>query len=212
MSSSNYRDGALIALLGLVLSACSDGGSNGPSDQILTSLAVSPSTATIFNTAPGNTVLLAITAKDQNGATMPGLGTPSFESSNPAVATVSAHGTVIAVAAGSTQITATLQAGGHEATGTMSVTVQIPPTLADVGATGPPQLAYSPSIVHLSAGGQVSWTFGAIHHTVTFVSPGSPANIPELVNAGASRTFPAAGTFNYVCDFHGWMTGTVYVH
>ena len=212
MSSSSYRDGALMAILCLVLSGCGDSGSNGPSEQVLTSVAVSPSTATIFNTAPGNTVLLAITARDQNGATIAGLGTPSFESSNLAVATVSAGGTVTAVAAGSAQITATLEAGGHQATGSMAVTVEHPPALAMVGVTSPPQMNYSPSIVHVAAGGQVSWTFGAIHHTVTFTSPGSPADVPELVNAGASRTFPTAGTFNYVCDFHAAMTGTVYVH
>jgi plastocyanin len=212
MSASSYRDGALIAILSVVLSSCGDSASNGPSDQVLTSVAVSPSTATIFNTAPGNTVLLTGTALDQNGATIAGLGTPSFESSNLAVAIVSASGMVTAVAAGSAQITATFEAGGHEATGTMSVTVQNPPAVALVGVTSPPQMNYSPSIVHLSTGGQVSWTFGAIHHTVTFTSPGSPADIPELVNAGASRTFPTAGTFNYVCDFHAAMTGTVYVH
>ena len=139
-------------------------------------------------------------------------GAPTFESSNTGVATVSAVGTITAVAAGTAQITATVQAGSATKTGTMSVTVQVPPALASVGSTGIPQAAYVPATVHLSSGGQVTWTFGAVEHSITFVSIGSPTSIPSLVNGSDSRTFPASGTFNYICDFHPSMSGTVLVH
>lgn len=200
---------AIVALL-ISCGGSDGGGGNEPLDPVLTTLEVSPTSAAIYNTAPGNTVALTATGKDQTGATM--AGTPTFASSNTGVATVSPSGTVTAVAAGTAQITASLQIGNVTKATPVTVTVEVPPAVQNVSSTGIPQARYVPAAVHLSAGGEVIWTFGPVQHSVTFVSIGSPTDIPQLVNGSDSRTFPNAGTFNYVCDFHPTMSGTVYVH
>jgi hypothetical protein len=204
---------ALTAIVALLIACGGDGGSgNEPPDPVLTTLEITPSSAAIYYTAPGNTVNLLVVAKDQNGVTMTGLGSPTFASGTTGIATVSATGTVTAIAAGTTQITVSLHHGSVTLSAPVSVTVQVPPLVASVGSSGIPQPSFVPAQVHLSTGGDVTWSLGGPEHSVTFVSIGSPASIPSLINASASRNFPSAGTFNYVCDFHPTMSGTVYVH
>ena len=189
------------------------GGGNGlepgPDDPVLTTLEVTPGTATLFTVAPGNTTTLAVVAKDQDGQTMAGTGPASFSSDNTAIATVSSAGTVTAVAAGTATITASLTAGGVTETGTTTVTTRVAPATAAVTA---PELAFQPVTVDVQAGGVVSWTFPSIQHDVTFTSGGAPANIPALQGGSASRTFPTNGTFGYRCSIHPPMTGAVHVH
>lgn len=199
----------LVAGLAVVLAACGSGGDGpaAPPEDVLATVEVTPPTAAIFNKAPGNTVTLAVTAKDQDGAII--TGTRSFESSNTAVATVSATGIVTAVAGGTAQITASVTVGSVTKSATTAITVQVPPATAGVTA---PALAYLPAQVHVAAGGVVTWTIGAIHHTITFVSAGSPLDIPEIIETSAARTFPSSGSFNYVCSIHSTMSGTVHVH
>ena len=75
------------------------GGGNGPVEPdtpVLTTLEVTPATATLFTVAPGNTAALSVVAKDQDGQAMSGLGSPTFSSDNGAVATVSDAGAVTA--------------------------------------------------------------------------------------------------------------------
>ena len=115
-------------------------------------------------------------------------------------------------AAGTTQITTTLQVGNVTKTASMTVAVQVPPLAAFVGSSPTPQPSFAPAQVHLSAGGGVTWSLSGPEHSVTFMSAGSPASIPSLINASDSRSFPTTGTFSYVCDFHPTMTGAVYVH
>ena len=91
-----------MALLAAVLAGC--GGDSGPVEPpqpVLTFLAITPSAAQLFTAPPGNQVTLAVSAKDQSGNVMSGLGAPSFSSDNLAVATVSASGVVQAVSEGS---------------------------------------------------------------------------------------------------------------
>ncbi len=215
-SGSKLRRPSLVSIAAAAFLAACGGGDGGPNTEppapVLTTLSVVPSQAAIWNTAPGNAVTLTVTPRDQNAATLAGAGSPVFASLNSAVATVSAAGTVTAVAPGTAQITATVQAGTVTLTTPMSVTVQVPPSVAGVGSTGVPQPAYVPAIVHLASGGEVTWTFGAVQHSITFVSAGSPSNIPSIVNGSGSRTFAHPGTYNYVCDFHPTMSGTVLVH
>jgi plastocyanin len=168
-----------------------------------------PATDTLFTVAPGNTVTLSVVPKDQDGQTISGLASPSFSSSNSAVASVGDDGTITAQAAGTAVITASLTADGATATGSTTVTVQVAPGSALVLA---PQLAYQPTTVDVSAGGTVNWTFGPIHHTVTFTTAGAPDDVPELRDGSASRVFPNNGSFNYRCDFHPAMAGIVRVH
>jgi plastocyanin len=102
-----------------------------------------------------------------------------------------------------------LTAGGVTATGTTTVSVQVPPATAAVSA---PELAFQPKEVDVSAAGVVTWYFGQIHHSVTFTIAGAPADVPELRNGSAAREFPDPGTFTYRCTIHPSMTGTVRVH
>jgi plastocyanin len=200
---------ATLLLIAETGAGCGDGGSGPDQDQVLTTLEVSPATVALFTVAPGNTVALTVVAKDQRGETMAGVGSPTFSSDNSAVATVSDDGTIRATGAGTTQVTASLTAGGVTATGTTTVSAQVTPATATVTA---PAFAYEPQVVDVSAAGAVTWSFGAIHHDVTFTTAGAPANVPELQNGSAGRAFPDPGTFAYRCSIHPAMTGTVRVH
>ena len=189
------------------------GGENGPGPgpetPVLTTLEVTPATATLFTVAPGNTATLTVVAKDQNGGTMSGLGSPAFSSANGAVASVAGDGTVTALAAGTAGITASLTAGGVTKTGTTTVTAQ---AASSAAAVTTPSLAFSPATADVSAGGAVTWTFGSITHNVTFTTAGAPAGVPDLQDGSAARTFPNNGAFSYRCTIHPQMTGSVRVH
>ena len=181
----------------------------GPSDPVLTSVEVTPATATLYTVAPGNTATLAVVAKDQDGGTMAGVGSPSFSSSNSAVVSVSEAGGITALAAGTAQITASLTAGGVTKTAATAVTAQV---AAASGAVSAPGFAFQPSTLDVQAGGAVSWTFESTPHDVAFTTAGAPAGVEQLQNGSASRTFPTNGTFNYRCTIHPQMSGNVRVH
>jgi len=190
------------------------GGNGGPGpepepDPVLTTVQVTPATASLFTVAPGNSVTLAAVGRDQNGQNMSGLGPATFSSGDDAVATVSADGAVTGVGAGTTPITASLTADGVTQTGSMSVTVQVAPATASVTA---PALQFQPTVADVSAGGTVTWTMSGIPHNVTFTSAGAPASVPDTQNGSAERTFPGSGSFGYRCTIHPEMTGTVRVH
>jgi plastocyanin len=187
--------------------ACGGDGGSGLGSSVLTTLEVTPTTATLFTVAPGNTVTLSVVAKDQDGGTMS--GSPSFSSDNSSIATVGADGTVTGVGAGSAGITASLTAGGVTKTATATVTVQAAATTVGVVA---PAFEFQPGTVDVAAGGTVTWSFGSIHHTVSFTTAGAPESIPELQNGSAARIFSNNGSFGYRCLIHPEMTGLVRVH
>jgi plastocyanin len=184
-------------------SSSTDGGT-----AVLTTVEVTPATATLFTAAPGNTATLAAVGKDQDGLTI-AAGLPSFSSDNDAIAGVGTDGTVTAVAAGTAIITASMTAGAVTKTGTATVTAQVAPLSALVTT---PTLAFTPATVDVQAGGAVGWTFGSTPHTVTFTTGGAPADVPQLQEGSASRTFPTHGNFNYHCSIHPQMNGLVIVH
>jgi plastocyanin/mono/diheme cytochrome c family protein len=75
----------------------------------------------------------------------------------------------------------------------------------------PTSWGYSPSSLTVLVGDVVTWTNGgAFQHTVT-ANDGSFES--GLVDSGASFsfTFSTAGTYNYHCAPHPWMTGTIVV-
>ncbi len=185
------------------------GGTTEPPPAVLTTVEVTPGTASLFTASPGNTVVLIVVAKDQYGTPITNIASTSFSSQNGSIATVGNDGTVSAAGAGVAQVTASVTAGGVTRSGATTVTVQVAPAAATVTA---PSLSFLPGIADISVGGNVTWTIGAIHHNVTFGSPAAPAGIDELTNASASRTFPAKGIFDYSCAFHAGMNGTVRVH
>ena len=90
---------------------------------------------------------------------------------------------------------------------------------ASVSATG--SNTFSPSVVDLLAGGTVTFSNGSGLHNVNADSfrcangcdgEGGNGN-PSTANWSFTRTFPSAGTTNYVCDEHAnvGMTGRIIV-
>jgi plastocyanin len=75
-----------------------------------------------------------------------------------------------------------------------------------------PGISFQPPIVDLQPGGSVGWTFGTVPHNVVFSTAGAPANVADLQDGSASRTFPSHGTFSYRCTIHQAMNGVVHVH
>lgn len=190
------------------------------STAVFTSLFMYPTSMELFSAPPGNNISLSVTAYDQNNYTISGLGTPSFSTSNAAVAKVSSGGVVTAVAEGSAQITASLTSAGTTRTVLAVVTVQNAAAQATVTA---PDIAFSPSDTHIAAGGTVTWMFETVPHNVTFgvsdtlyggfsVPAGAPWDIGTMSNSSETRAFPVRGTFVYTCTQHLGMTGTVIVH
>ena len=197
-------------LLPVLATGCGGGdGGSGPEPLVLTTLDITPATAGLFTVAPGNTVTLTVVPKDQDGQAMTGVGLPSLSTSNAAIATVDDNAVVSAVAPGTAGISASLTVGSETAAATMQVTVQAAAASASVTT---PSLAFTPATVDVQAGGEVTWSAGPVAHTVTFTTPGAPAEIPFLQQQSDSRTFPTNGTFNYLCTIHPGMTGIVNVH
>lgn len=197
---------AWFVVLAMLATGCGDG--SGPSGTGVASVQVTPTTTSLFTVEPGNTVALTAVARDQAGQTVAGVPV-TFSSSNTSAATVAAGGLVTAVSAGTATITASVTSGGATKTGNATVIVAVAPSTATVTA---PQVLFTPRVVDVSAGGEVTWSIAGVHHTITFNSSGAPADIPEIMNASASRTFPTHGDFAYHCEIHAGMTGTVSVH
>jgi plastocyanin len=210
-----FRSRKIIALT-FAATAVACGGSGGegnhvtePNPSVLTTVQVTPNVATIFTVAPGNSLGLTVIGKDQYGVTMNNVGAASFSSGDPSVATVSSDGVITAVGVGSVQILASLTAGGVTKSASTNIVVQAATGNAAVSA---PVLDFLPDVVDVSAGGVVTWTVGDIHHTVHFNTAGAPDNIPEMLNQSVSRVFPTAGSYDYQCEIHPSMRGTVRVH
>ena len=77
--------------------------------------------------------------------------------------------------------------------------------------------AFSPVFATVNAGDTVRWTFtggsDGQGHNVRFTPAGggAPADINVLKTGTATRVFSTRGTFNYVCDVHPGMNGSVTV-
>jgi plastocyanin len=98
---------------------------------------------------------------------------------------------------------------------------QGPPTTPPPGTTNVQvsmgESTFNPSSVQLPIGGSVTWRNAtATQHTITpqgFEQPGSwgAVSVPAQTGFTFTHTFNSAGTFNYVCNLHAGMTGTVRV-
>ena len=182
--------------------------------QVFTGVSVSPPSKSL---APAATQQLTAKAVDQNGIQMAGtgFGSPTFVSSNTAVATVNSSGMVTAVANGSANVTASVVGNGVTKSGISAITVAAGgsfPTTASVAADG--SYAWDPPLVDIAAGGSVSFQNATTFtHNVTYTAAtGAPSNIPDWVGDSRGSTFPTAGTFQYRCSIHPGMQGTVVVH
>lgn len=199
-----------ILALALAAAACGGGGAAlGPTDPgtppepAFAALSITPSAASL---AAGSQLPLSATPLDGSGAAMTGLPAPQWRSSNPAVATVGAEGTVAGVSPGVATITASLSAGGVSREASAEVTVT-------AGPAGPPSSAtvtgvhdgFTPQTVTIGVGGTVTWVMTEDEeHDITWDGPAPPGgDIARLdEDERASRTFPAAGTYTYHCDHH----------
>jgi plastocyanin len=74
-----------------------------------------------------------------------------------------------------------------------------------------PAIAYNPQYLTVAPGTTVTFTFFSVQHGVTFDTPGSPSNVPPTTNASVNVVFPTAGTYNFHCPIHSYMTGYVTV-
>jgi plastocyanin len=209
------RASMVMILASVVVAGCGGGGGNNivnPPTPVFTSVAVTPDTQTIFG-APGTTTQMLAAPLDQNGHAMAGLGSPTWSSSDEAIATVNGSGLVTSVALGGpVTISASLSSGGVTKNGSGSVTIADIPTTASVTATT--GQAFTPDKVTIKAGGTVTWVFQNLAHTVTFNTPvptGTPADIAASINTSVSRPFSTAGSFSYHCSIHPGMTGVVIV-
>lgn len=125
--------------------ANSPAGPGNPDPPAVMAVEVAPSSAQLFVTPPGNSVLLTVIPKDQDGRPMQGMGPPSFSSSNTAIASVDASGKVTAGAVGVAEITASITAGGVTTSGKAQVVVVEPAGAIELVFTRQP----SPSLTGL---------------------------------------------------------------
>jgi len=82
------------------------------------------------------------------------------------------------------------------------------PLASATGSVAVNNYNFSPSSVTIRSGGKVTWSFQSGTHTAT----GSVFNSgTKMAGQSFEYTFNSAGTYGYVCSFHGSMTGTVTV-
>jgi plastocyanin len=180
----------------------------GAEAPVFTSVAVSPATPSI---TVGGSASLVATALDQNGSAMTGLPAATWTTSDAAVARVANGGVVSGAGAGTATVTATIASGGVTRSGTAAVTVTQPG--AGNATVTTPSLTFQPNVVTIATGGTVTWQFSGSTHNVTFGALRPPGgNIPDTDEGNAaSRTFTAAGSYDYQCTRHSGMTGRVVV-
>jgi plastocyanin len=179
-----------------------------PPPPVLASVTIGAASSSV---TVNGTLQFTASPKDQNGSAI--AATLNWNSSVPAMATISNSGLVTGVAAGTTNITVSATAGGvtkGSAPTVVTVTTVSFSNSATVNATL--GLTFSPSSVDITAGGFVTWNFATTHNVTFNVVAGAPADIPDTSSGSAAATFSIAGTFNYRCTLHPGMTGVVIVH
>lgn len=174
--------------------------------QKLATVQVTPATPRI---GVGHSATLTVTPADARGHAVELSGVPTFMSGNTAVATVDDEGVVTGTGAGSTEISATVTSPQDGArSGSTQVTVAVVEAAATVAMGA---ATFSPSVVDISRGGSVTFMNGSgIAHDVDFGI--AALNIGVHSSGQTIRTFADPGTFDYHCNLHAGMAGTVHVH
>lgn len=72
---------------------------------------------------------------------------------------------------------------------------------------------FSPTTITITAGSSITFNnISGTTHNVTFTTTGAPGNVADFSSGTRAVTFPARGTFNYLCTIHGSsMSGVVVV-
>lgn len=88
-----------------------------------------------------------------------------------------------------------------------------PPPSGSTAVVTTPGTSFSPATVTIAPGGTVQWEISGATHNVTFDAAAPPGGSVPDTRSGTvvSRTFPAAGSYPYVCTRHSGMTGRVVV-
>lgn len=196
-----------LAIALVVLASCGGGANSasigGPKPvidppKVLTRVQLSlPATLIIV----GDTMVVTAGGIDQNGAPM-SIGRPTWTSSAPAVATASAGGTVYAVAAGTTTITASVD--GQQGSATLSV-ILVPVT----------RVAMTPEFVPMGLGGTQQLVANALNDRGTIL-PGRPimwaSSNPAVATVSSTGlvTALALGTANVTATIGG-VAATAFV-
>jgi plastocyanin len=164
---------------------------------VYTSLQVLPQSPAVI---VGNTVQVDATPLDQNGAVMIGLPAPSYQSSNPLVAVVTATGLVTGLSSGTATITATLTSGATTHSGISVVTVGS----AGAATITTPGVKFNPDDVTIRPGQTVVWQISGATHNITFETiapPGGNAG-DTAPGTNVARTFTQVGEYKYYCSIH----------
>ena len=203
------------ALLGCGGGGSDDGGTTGPppppgNQHTLGSISTN---VTTINIGAGNTQTITVSAFDTQNAVIANPGTPTFTVAQAAIAEVDGQGVVLALSQGVTAVNVSLTMGAVTKTATVSVSVSgtLPSDASVIASSG--DYVFTPKNVAILRGGSVTWTFGALEHTVTFTNTsGAPASISTGgYSTAVSRTFGSAGNFAYTCTIHAGMSGQVVV-
>jgi hypothetical protein len=176
----------LVLATGLALAACGTTNPGGGGNPAVSSIEISPTTATI---APNGTQDFTAIAKDASGSTVSTAFT--WQSSNQSVATIDANGKATAVGAGQTQITAK---SGSIVSNTAVLTVAIPDTASSfLAAQGKKAIGADGATWY--GGGDIKIVPVAGYSSVTFTATGlgsftggtatsSGVTIPKAGNTG----------------------------
>ena len=202
------------------LVGCGGGGDDGggttnpppPPPQNTQTLGSISTNVTSMSLVAGNTQTITVSAFDTQGAVSVNFGNPSFTVTSSTVAEVDAGGTVLGLTQGATTVNVSVTMGAVTRSAPVAVTVTgALPSQGNVSTTSGD--VFTPNKVAISQGGQVTWTFGGVEHTVSFTSAaGAPAGISSGgYSSSHTRTFSTPGNYSYVCTIHAGMSGQVIV-
>ena len=197
-------------LMALVAAACGDDGGTDPGVVTLEGVVVSNPTVAL---QAGQRQLITALGVGTGIASLSDV-TFAYTSAAPAIAVVSSTGTIVGFAAGTAVITVTASKGGVSKSTNVNVTVTGTLPTAFTVVSGAASNDFTPNFAVVQRGGTVTWTMTGRNHNVMFgATAGAPANIPTTANqpVGIPRTFASAGTFDYNCNLHAGMVGTVMV-